>query len=56
MPYIMGDIVDLEAPAITITSPASLSYVGKSFTITGTCTDDVKVTSIEVHTGLCRVR
>ncbi|MDR0374847.1 MAG: hypothetical protein LBH85_03900 [Treponema sp.] len=46
----MGDIVDLEAPAITITSPESLSYVGKRFAITGTCADNVKVTAIEVQT------
>jgi hypothetical protein len=45
----MGDIVDLEAPVITITSPTNLSYVGGEFTITGTCTDNVKVTGIEVR-------
>ncbi|MDR2447103.1 MAG: hypothetical protein LBD58_07430, partial [Treponema sp.] len=45
----MGDIVDLDAPTITITSPAGLSYVGKKFTITGTCTDNVKVTNIEIQ-------
>jgi hypothetical protein len=45
----MGDIVDIEAPTITITSPTNLSYVGKKFTMAGLCTDNVKVTNIEVE-------
>jgi hypothetical protein len=45
-------IVDLGWPAITITSPASLSYAGKGFTITRTCTDNIKVIAIEAREAI----
>ncbi|MCR5612757.1 Ig-like domain-containing protein, partial [Treponema sp.] len=44
----MGQALDLEAPVITVTSPETLSNVHKQFTITGTCSDNIAVTAVEI--------
>lgn len=44
----LGSALDLEAPEITVTSPDTLSNVGKHVTIEGTCKDNVGVTEVEV--------
>ncbi|MBR5400982.1 MAG: hypothetical protein IK102_04140 [Treponema sp.] len=44
----MGDAVDLEAPVITITSPAKFSYQKLKFSLTGTCTDNLLVEKVVV--------
>ena len=44
----MGSAVDLEAPVLTITSPEKFSYQQLTFTITGTCTDNVKVERVAI--------
>ncbi|MBR4789939.1 MAG: chitobiase/beta-hexosaminidase C-terminal domain-containing protein [Treponema sp.] len=44
----MGTAVDLEAPVLTITSPEKFSYQQLAFTISGTCTDNVKVERVAV--------
>jgi hypothetical protein len=50
----MGPIVDLEPPAISITSPARFSYVPGEFELRGESTDNVKVVKIvisDISTG-----
>ena len=44
----LGKSIDLEAPQITITSPAPYSNVGYNFTLTGTCTDNEAVTKVVI--------
>jgi len=44
----MGQQIDLEAPVLTITSPANLSNVHKNVTLKGTCTDNIGVTSVVI--------
>ena len=44
----MGEAVDLEAPVLTITSPEKFSYQQLAFTITGTCTDNVRVDRVVI--------
>ena len=44
----MGNSLDLEAPVITITSPEKLSYQKLDFTMTGTCYDNIEVTSVVI--------
>ncbi|MBR6060468.1 MAG: hypothetical protein IKP67_00215, partial [Spirochaetales bacterium] len=49
---------DLDAPVITITSPDNMATVGSVFMLTGTATDNVGVTSVEIQglkTGLIKV-
>lgn len=45
----LGSALDLEAPEITIISPKSGENLPKTFTITGTCKDNVKVTRVIVQ-------
>ena len=44
----MGKALDLEAPVITITSPERLSNQKLEFKITGTCSDNIGVTSVVI--------
>lgn len=44
----MGSALDLEAPVITITSPKKLTYQGLEFSMEGTCSDNVGVTSVVI--------
>ena len=44
----MGSAVDLEAPVLTITSPEKFSYQKLKFSLTGTCTDNLKVEKVVV--------
>lgn len=45
----LGQALDLEAPVITVTSPETLSNVHKAFTMTGTCSDNIGVTSVYIQ-------
>lgn len=45
----MGKELDLEAPEITITSPHEGDNLTKTFTITGTCKDNIKVTRVVIQ-------
>ena len=44
----LGEEIDLEAPVIRITSPEKLTFQRLDFTITGTCSDNIAVTSVVV--------
>lgn len=44
----MGQAVDLEAPVLTIDSHENLDYVGATINLSGSCTDNVGVSRIEV--------
>ena len=44
----LGEIVDLEAPEVTITSPKPLSLQPKTINFEGTCHDNVKVTAVVI--------
>lgn len=44
----MGSAVDMEAPVLTITSPGKFSYQRLKFSLTGTCTDNVKVEKVVI--------
>ncbi len=43
-----GDKVDVTAPVVAITSPAQNSYVRGAFTVSGTVSDDIGVSSMSV--------
>lgn len=45
----MGKELDQEAPEITITSPNEGDNLPKTFTITGTCKDNIKVTRVLIQ-------
>ena len=45
----LGEEVDLTGPVLTIESPANFSYVTRTFTLNGTCTDNKKVTEVKVE-------
>src|SRR5574344_1575237 len=45
----LGDAPDIEAPTITITSPATLTNQPLTCTVTGTCEDNYAVTRITVY-------
>ena len=45
----LGDAPDIEAPTITITSPATLTNQPLTCTVTGTCEDNYGVTKITVY-------
>lgn len=44
----LGEELDLEAPELTITSPAPLSLVNRKFEIRGSCTDNRRVTKVSI--------
>nr|MCR5698075.1 hypothetical protein [Treponemataceae bacterium] len=45
----LGNQVDTKAPSVVITSPATKSTLNGSFTVTGTASDDLAVTSVELY-------
>jgi large repetitive protein len=45
----LGEEIDLIGPSLTITSHANLQYVGKNITLSGTCSDNVKVERVVVE-------
>ncbi len=44
----LGSAVDTESPKLSITSPAANDVTSGTFTVSGTCSDDVAVVSIPV--------
>lgn len=44
----LGQALDLEAPEVTVTSPAKFSYQKLNFKFTGTCKDNIGVTNVTI--------